>query len=83
MLTVSDVPGFQGIRVHKGNSPADTMGCILPNAHCVVNPDKDDVFYMSGLAYDALYREVASFIEQGGEAWLTIRDESHLFPVQP
>lgn len=78
MLTVCDVPGFEGIRIHRGNSPADTMGCILPNAHVTLG--EPNLFYMSEMAYKRLYAEVAPFIEQGGEAWITVRDESFLFP---
>lgn len=29
MLQIMDVPGFSGIRIHAGNTAADTDGCLL------------------------------------------------------
>lgn len=47
---VADVPGFQGIRIHPGNRPADTEGCLLPG-----RVRGDGVVLESRVAFDAFF----------------------------
>lgn len=58
---VEEVPGFEGIRFHPGNSAADTEGCILPGT----TRDFDRVVG-SRVAFDALLAKLK------GDVWLTI-----------
>lgn len=84
MLGIAGVPGFSGIRFHIGNSAEDTEGCVLPNAQCVINPEGRDTFGLSTPAYEKFYREVAPFVAEGGECWITVRDEhAILFAPSP
>lgn len=80
LLTLLDVPDFTGIRIHRGNTPSDTAGCILPNAQVLLNPAHGHKFYLSSAAYEHVYREVGTFLANGGEAWITVQDEGVLFP---
>lgn len=53
MPHVLNVPGFEGIRIHAGNTVADTDGCIL----CGVQRD-DPKILQSKIAFDLLYRKL-------------------------
>ena len=53
MPHVMDVDGFEGIRIHAGNTAAHTLGCIL------VGQEKgEDSISGSKLAYEGLFRKL-------------------------
>lgn len=69
MIHVLDVPGFSGIRVHTGNTAADTEGCIL------VGREKGDArVIQSGLALADLQPKIQAALDRGEEVLLEIRN---------
>jgi hypothetical protein len=59
MPHILDVPGFQGIRCHSGNTDADTEGCLLVGRTKAV----DDIGE-SKLAFDALFAKLQAANEK-------------------
>lgn len=56
MPLLVDVPGFTGIRIHSGNTSADTDGCILVGDQ---NSKEDDNFVgASKIAYNRLFKKL-------------------------
>lgn len=62
-----DVPGFDGVRIHSGNTADDTEGCIL------VGQSKG-IASISGSrkALEALQPKIQEATDRGEEVWLTI-----------
>lgn len=54
------VPGFVGVRIHPGNTAADTEGCILPGADRLAKS-----VGRSRLAFDALFAKLAEAHRKG------------------
>lgn len=48
-----DVPGYEGIRIHAGNKPEDTAGCILPGKTILNNR-----LTSSRVSFEALYQRM-------------------------
>jgi hypothetical protein len=65
-----DVPGRDGIRMHTGNKPADTDGCII------VGDDQttlaDAWVGRSVVAATKLFPRIAAAIKRNEQVWLTV-----------
>jgi hypothetical protein len=64
-----EVPQFSGIRIHTGNSPDDTQGCIL------VGRDRAPDWIGESRAALAEMQPILEAALESGEVWITITDE--------
>ena len=67
MLHILDVPGFEGVRIHSGNTDADTEGCLI-----VGKTRKDDFVGESRVALTALFPKVKEALDLGDSVKLII-----------
>lgn len=68
-----DVPLFTGIRIHSGNSPADTSGCILVGYN--VNGIGPSTISYSEAACTALYGLITDAIKRKEDVSISISNE--------
>jgi hypothetical protein len=66
------VPGFEGIRIHAGNTSGDTSGCLLVGLE--EHPsDFGDTITHSRLALAALLQRLQGAVDMGDEIWISVR----------
>jgi len=65
-----DVPNYVGVRIHPGNGPEDTEGCILPGTGIPSN--RQDWLLNSRAAFDALFNKIEAALELGEEVWIEV-----------
>ena len=70
---IEHVPQRSGIRIHPGNTDADTEGCILVGQERTAN-----ALELSRAAMESLQSKIATVIANGGDVWLTVTN-----PVDP
>jgi len=75
MLHVVDVPGFDYILIHCGNTDEHTAGCLLVGDTQNNNMVEEDGFIgRSTAAYKRIYPKIAKALEQGEEVTITYID---------
>lgn len=62
-----DVPMFEGIRIHPGNTSADTDGCILPGMQRLGKSVGQSV-----IAFNALFPQIRDAIAAKRRVWIEI-----------
>jgi len=63
------VPGYEGVRIHPGNSAADTEGCLLVGQY---DAHKPDWVANSRTTFTGLFARLRAALAQGQRLWLTI-----------
>lgn len=62
------VPGFEGIRIHPGNTSADTEGCLLPGTSA-----STDFVGSSRVAFAIVFEMIQTALNSGEKVWITIQ----------
>ena len=65
------VPNFDEVRIHPGNTAANTEGCCL-----VGESESAESIGQSVLAFDALWPKIRDAVESGEEVWITYQGAS-------
>lgn len=75
MLWLQDVPGFQYILIHIGNTDLDSEGCILIGDAVAQNVSERGAISGSGNAYARIYPKIANALEAGQTVTIEVYDE--------
>jgi lysozyme len=75
---LENVPNFAGVRIHPGNTAADTEGCIIPGR--VRNPDGVG---QSRPAFDRLFAALKAALAGGGEIWIDVTGPGGVREINP
>ena len=79
MLHVQDVPGFEYILIHTGNTDEHTEGCLLVADSSTQNITKDGFIGASVSAYKRIYPSLAQWLLDGNILTITYIDYDNPF----
>lgn len=64
---LQNVPGFEGVRIHPGNTAADTEGCILVGVTRLTTSISH-----SRVAFDSLFPKIKKAIDDGEQVTIEV-----------
>jgi len=79
MLWLQNIPNFQYVLIHIGNTDIDSEGCILIGDSVSQNITERGAIAQSGNAYARIYPVVANALEKGEVVTIEVMDETSQF----
>lgn len=78
-LWIRDIPGYEYVLIHCGNTPADTLGCILVGSDWQIGTDRING---SENAYREIYPDIAGALIEGEDVKITIVNKGALWAAR-
>jgi len=80
MLWITNVPNFEWVLIHKGNTDDDTAGCLIVGDDCKQNVTQSGMVPNSNNAYKRIYPKILNSILSGETVLIEYKDVStHMF----
>lgn len=77
---LQDVPGFEFILIHTGNTVIDTSGCLLVNRSIGIGRDNNYFGSDSSTVYKLLYSLMEKALDRSEEIWIEIHRKPIVSP---
>lgn len=74
-LWIRDVPKFQYIYIHAGNTISHTAGCLLVGDQIILDRHGPEKIASSYKAFEAFYKKVSAAIKKGEDVFIDYIDE--------